>query len=416
MIEQGIYSDSKDEKEPNTHITIWVIEDLEANTENLARLVDVEKFAPGSVVIWDSTGPPREDQEPLLKYVADNLWKSLAPRRKALAEAEKNQQETTGKKGRPGTDVSKGGAKAEPVTPNALMKLYQVALRDLRPQLFPDVPPRKGAGKWTVVTKPLKKSMSLIMTFEGLANRSWGYFSKGHFVCSHIFKTSLLSFVLAHAKGRSQEDIQKTGLVGLFQDLGMFSTEGGLLPLTEKRGPLSQQDLRALHRHPEESLLKIDTLDLDHDIFDGVVQSHERLDGSGYPDRLAEDQICQAARITAVADTFVALTSERPYRSAASVITAASTVKQMAEGGQLDMSVVDRLFEFLSLYDEGRYVALSSNKVARVEERGENYLRPQVKVLGKGSAKQTVDLSESEEVWILRAVGPKEAKHLRDAA
>jgi HD-GYP domain-containing protein (c-di-GMP phosphodiesterase class II) len=70
--------------------------------------------------------------------------------------------------------------------------------------------------------------------------------------------------------------------------------------------------------------------------------SHERLDGAGYPDGLAGDQIPEPARIVLVADAFDALTSDRPYRPAASAATALAEIRRHV-GTQFCPTVVEQL-------------------------------------------------------------------------
>jgi HD-GYP domain-containing protein (c-di-GMP phosphodiesterase class II) len=73
---------------------------------------------------------------------------------------------------------------------------------------------------------------------------------------------------------------------------------------------------------------------------------HERYDGGGYPDSLCGDSIPLEARIVSVADTFDALTSERPYRSAMSVSQAREELARVA-GAQLDPNCVNALIHVL---------------------------------------------------------------------
>ena len=85
------------------------------------------------------------------------------------------------------------------------------------------------------------------------------------------------------------------------------------------------------------------------DLIPIVRHHHERVDGRGYPDGLAGEQIHPLARIVAVADTFDALTSDRPYRKGLPVRTAIEVIRNGA-GSQLDAEVVET---FLGLIDEG---------------------------------------------------------------
>ncbi|WP_442891727.1 HD-GYP domain-containing protein [Dissulfurispira sp.] len=79
------------------------------------------------------------------------------------------------------------------------------------------------------------------------------------------------------------------------------------------------------------------------DIIPGVKQHHEKYDGRGYPDGLKGDEIDIAARIIAVADSFDAMTSNRPYRQGLSLDTAFEELRKHA-GAQFDPQVVSAFF------------------------------------------------------------------------
>lgn len=80
-----------------------------------------------------------------------------------------------------------------------------------------------------------------------------------------------------------------------------------------------------------------------------VHQHHERLDGSGYPNKLVGDQICEEAKVLAVADTIEAMATHRPYRPAKGLVAALEEIKAEA-GTKLDSKVVDAA---LRLHDHG---------------------------------------------------------------
>ncbi len=77
-----------------------------------------------------------------------------------------------------------------------------------------------------------------------------------------------------------------------------------------------------------------------------VYQHHERLDGSGYPNHLQGDQICEEARVLAVADTIEAMATHRPYRPAKGLAAALDEIRIEA-GTKLDTKVVDAAFKLL---------------------------------------------------------------------
>jgi HD-GYP domain-containing protein (c-di-GMP phosphodiesterase class II) len=123
----------------------------------------------------------------------------------------------------------------------------------------------------------------------------------------------------------------------LLHDIGKIAISDAIL---YKPGRLTQDERDAMRRHPvigEEIVRGIDFLAGARQV---VRSHHERWDGAGYPDRLAGERIPLAARVFAVADTFDALTSDRPYRAAASFHEARRVIAGAA-GTQFDPTVAE---------------------------------------------------------------------------
>jgi HD-GYP domain-containing protein (c-di-GMP phosphodiesterase class II) len=78
-----------------------------------------------------------------------------------------------------------------------------------------------------------------------------------------------------------------------------------------------------------------------------IQQHHERLDGSGYPNKLVGDQICQGARVLAVADTIEAMATHRPYRAALGLNAAMQTLRAQADIS-IDKNVLDAAFRLMN--------------------------------------------------------------------
>ncbi|HEX9547718.1 MAG TPA: HD domain-containing phosphohydrolase, partial [Acidimicrobiales bacterium] len=132
--------------------------------------------------------------------------------------------------------------------------------------------------------------------------------------------------------------------------VGVLSKEGRLDP-----GEFSQ-----VKRHPvvgEEILAPLPRAD---QLLPAVRHHHERVDGSGYPDGLGGEQIPLFARIIAIADAFVAMTSDRPYRRRRTKEEAINTLEQGA-GKQWDAALVD---QFLQLVEDTGADALSKARSA----------------------------------------------------
>ena len=133
------------------------------------------------------------------------------------------------------------------------------------------------------------------------------------------------------------EDRRLVEFGALLHDIGKMSTPKEIL---NKPGPLSDEEWETMRRHTIDGQRMLDqvggTL---HDVGAVVRSSHERFDGTGYPDRLRGEAIPLPARIVAVADAYSAMTTRRPYREAMAPARAAQELRDNA-GTQFDPAVV----------------------------------------------------------------------------
>lgn len=106
-----------------------------------------------------------------------------------------------------------------------------------------------------------------------------------------------------------------------------------------KRGPLSEAEWDVMRAHPEIGARLLEPIHELHGVISVVRSHHERWDGSGYPSGAKGEQIPLAARIFAVADSFDAMTSDRPYRRALPTDIALGEIEDGA-GSQFDPEVV----------------------------------------------------------------------------
>ena len=148
---------------------------------------------------------------------------------------------------------------------------------------------------------------------------------------------------IAKQMGMSAGEIAKIRAAGAMHDVGKVETPTAVL---HKAGRLSDEEFDIVKRHPVDGADMVATLDDDE--LTGIVRHHhERLDGTGYPDGLAGDEIPLGARILAVADTFDAITSTRPYRQANPHKKALDILRTEA-GTQLDPNAVKAFIECYS--------------------------------------------------------------------
>lgn len=117
-------------------------------------------------------------------------------------------------------------------------------------------------------------------------------------------------------------------LGALVHDIGKIAIPSQIL---SKPGKLNAAEIALVKMHPVLGAEIFDDVDLPWPIVDIISQHHERMDGSGYPDGLLGHSICLEARIIAVADTFDAMASDRPYRHAPGKKAAIDVLKDGAD-------------------------------------------------------------------------------------
>ncbi|HYI37265.1 MAG TPA: HD domain-containing phosphohydrolase [Thermoleophilaceae bacterium] len=148
---------------------------------------------------------------------------------------------------------------------------------------------------------------------------------------------------IAKQMGLSGPEVAKIRAAGAMHDVGKVETPTLVL---HKAGRLTDEEFDIVKRHPVDGADMVATLD-DDELTAIVRHHHERLDGTGYPDGLAGDEIPLGARILAVADTFDAITSTRPYRQA-NPHKKALDILETEAGTQLDPVAVKAFLECYS--------------------------------------------------------------------
>jgi len=167
---------------------------------------------------------------------------------------------------------------------------------------------------------------------------------------------------IARELGLPQELVAKVRIAAAVHDVGKIKTPREVLT---KPGRLDDSEFEIIKQHP------VDGAEMVRDLGDGEITAmvrhhHERLDGTGYPDRLAADEIPLGARIIAVADTFDAMTSSRPYRAACRHKKALDVLAKEA-GAQLDPAPVAA---FMRYYSGKRSVGLTALAAAAPQRLG----------------------------------------------
>jgi PAS domain S-box-containing protein/putative nucleotidyltransferase with HDIG domain len=164
------------------------------------------------------------------------------------------------------------------------------------------------------------------------------------YTAGHQRRVSNLARGIATELGVSKAQIQGVRMAGVIHDIGKISVPGEIL---SKPGNISQNELGIIKEHPQVGYNILKTVDFPWPIAEIVLQHHERMDGSGYPNGISGENILLEARILAVADVVEAMASHRPYRAALGIDLALNEISKN-RGSFYDPKVVDaclRLFK-----------------------------------------------------------------------
>jgi HD-GYP domain-containing protein (c-di-GMP phosphodiesterase class II) len=136
--------------------------------------------------------------------------------------------------------------------------------------------------------------------------------AKDLYTGGHVERVAQIATAIGRRLGYEGEDLDAIEIGALLHDIGKIGIPERIL---HKPGPLDESEWEVMRRHPIVSEFILSGIELHPFVTQIARSSHERIDGAGYPDGVAGDDIPLPARIVLVADAFDALTSDRPYRA-----------------------------------------------------------------------------------------------------
>jgi HD-GYP domain-containing protein (c-di-GMP phosphodiesterase class II) len=168
--------------------------------------------------------------------------------------------------------------------------------------------------------------------------------AKDPYTKGHSGRVSQFSVILAHEIGLSEEEVDKIRISATLHDVGKIGIEDRVL---KKPGVLTNEEFDIMKRHTVMGYEIVRQVKQLNEMLPGIRWHHEALNGRGYPDGVNGDELPLMVRIIAVADTFDAITTDRPYQAAREFSEALEILRKHV-GTKYDPIVVDALHSALA--------------------------------------------------------------------
>jgi putative nucleotidyltransferase with HDIG domain len=160
---------------------------------------------------------------------------------------------------------------------------------------------------------------------------------KDPYTVGHQARVSQLATAIAKRMNLPEKKVESIRIASLIHDIGKVSVPSEIL---NKPGRLTNSEYALVKTHPEIFYKYIRDIDFPVKVADIILQHHERINGSGYPKGLKDDQILLEAKIVGVADVVESMNSKRPYRDALGMDKALDEISRN-DGELYDPEVVE---------------------------------------------------------------------------
>lgn len=158
---------------------------------------------------------------------------------------------------------------------------------------------------------------------------------------THSVNVAVISLMIAMEKGYDVGKLLNLGLGAFLHDVGKLSVPKSVI---QKPGALNKTEMACIRKHCVLGVSSLEKCSMPRECLNIVLQHHERLDGSGYPQGLKNDEICENAQIVMIADVVDAITSYRPYKQLQKTDTALKILRKDQEKYSQELvSVLEKL-------------------------------------------------------------------------
>jgi putative nucleotidyltransferase with HDIG domain len=214
------------------------------------------------------------------------------------------------------------------------------------------VPSREDLGRARQLADQMGVALSNARLVRELNELNWGTLealaraidAKSPWTAGHSERVTRLGVKIGRVLGLTGDEMDILRRAGLLHDIGKLGIPVDIL---DKDGKLSKEEERVMREHVRLGVRILEPIAAYADVVPVVLHHHENFNGEGYPDGLAGKAISLGGRIFAVADTFDALTSDRPYRQALNREHAIEMIKQ-GRGSRYDPDIVQAFLEVMA--------------------------------------------------------------------
>jgi len=168
---------------------------------------------------------------------------------------------------------------------------------------------------------------------------------KDRYTRGHSERVARFSIAIAERLGLPEGEIEALRISALLHDVGKIGIDDKIL---KKPAQLTDEEFEIMKTHPQKGFKIMSNIPAMREFLPGMYMHHEMINGAGYPQGLKGDEIPMQARIVSVADTFDAMTTDRPYQKAMELDDALARIKTFV-GTRYDERVVEALIEACEL-------------------------------------------------------------------
>ena len=301
-------------------------------------------------------------------------------------------------------------AKEALVDMHASKRLYEDAILELRQVMDDALHGKKvqGGRLFSIAERIIQHLRVDRDTFVSFIN-IFGFLGETEdYLYSHSINVGILASGIGMALEYSENQLLDLCVSALLHDIGLLKVPEKII---KKPGKLDKDEFAQVIEHTSHGLELLQNIsDLPESAKDVVYQHHERMDGTGYPEKRRSMEVSESAKIVAIVEVYEAMTHPRPYRG--EKIIPYEGVRQVVQEAKsaFEPRLVKKFLSFITPYPLGSFVLLNNNEIGRVVKTYEDQpLRPVIEIFFDSEGKppenpKRIDLSKSPVLHIEKAV------------